>query len=260
MTSEIGKSATPGPRRARYQAIDLARGLAIIAMVVFHFAWDLYYFGLSPVDVTSDPAWEVFQKLILSSFLLLVGAGLELAHGNGIRWRSFWRRFAVVLIAALLVTAGTYWMFPDYFVYFGVLHAIALFSLLALPFAGRRLPLVLGVALAVIAVSFVWTSPDFEARWLAWIGFWPVPPPTTDIVPVFPWFGVVLLGVAGTRWLIQSGLFDRLRNWRSRGLAVRALAFLGRWSLPVYLLHQPVLIGLFWVGLQLNTPQLAPAG
>ena len=57
-----------------------------------------------------------------------------LGHGGGIRWPAFWRRWAFLVVAALLTTAGTYWMFPDYFVFFGVLHAIALFSLMALPF------------------------------------------------------------------------------------------------------------------------------
>lgn len=260
MNLDQGKAATVPLAVARYQALDVLRGLAIVAMVVFHFAWDLYYFGLSPTDVTSDPGWELFQKAILSSFLLLVGAGLVLAHRDGIRWRPFWRRIAVILGAALLVTAGTYWMFPDYFVYFGVLHAIALFSLLALPFVRLPAPVTVLAGLAVIIVSLVWSSPDFEVRWLAWIGFWPEPPPTTDIVPVFPWFGVVLLGIAGMQGLLGSAAADRIRRWRSQAWPVRALALLGRWSLPVYVLHQPLMIGIFWAVLQLNSPQLAAAG
>ncbi|RYH08061.1 MAG: DUF1624 domain-containing protein, partial [Alphaproteobacteria bacterium] len=127
-------SIETGGKPARWQLLDLLRGLTILAMVVFHLSWDLYYFGYSPVDVTQEFGWVVFQKSILSSFLLLVGMGLVLGHGNGIRWRRFWRRWAFIVIAALLTTAGTYWMFPDYFVFFGVLHAIALFSLMALPF------------------------------------------------------------------------------------------------------------------------------
>jgi uncharacterized membrane protein len=253
----IGRSATVPAGRGRFQALDLLRGLAILGMVVFHFGWDLYYFGFSPVDVTSDPGWVLFQKAILSSFLLLVGAGLVLAHRNGIRWPPFWRRFAIILAAALLVTAGTWWMFPDYFVYFGVLHAIALFSLMALPFVLVPAQVTLLAALAVITASFAWSDPGFEVRWLAWIGFWPVPPPTTDIVPVFPWYGVVLLGIAGMRGILASGAAGTLKEWRSRNLPVRGLAFLGRWSLPVYLLHQPLMIAVFWAALQLNTPQLA---
>jgi uncharacterized membrane protein len=260
MSIGIGKSATVTAGRGRLQALDVLRGLAIVAMVVFHFAWDLYYFGLSDVDVTSDPGWELFQKAIVSCFLLLVGAGLVLAHRDRIRWPAFWRRFAIILSAALLVTAGTYWMFPDYFVYFGVLHAIALFSLMALAFLRLPAQVILLAGMAVILGSFAWSSPDFEVRWLAWIGFWPEPPPTTDVVPIFPWFGVVLLGMAGMRGLLATQAAGWLQQWRSNSPPVRGLAFLGRWSLPVYLLHQPLMIAIFWAALQLNTPQLLSAG
>ena len=99
--------------RGRWQGLDLARGVAILAMVVFHFAWDLYYFGYSTIDVTEVFGWVVFQKSILTSFLLLVGMGLVLGHGNGVRWGRFWRRWAFLVLAALLTTAGTYWMVPD---------------------------------------------------------------------------------------------------------------------------------------------------
>jgi uncharacterized membrane protein len=242
----------------RAQSLDLARGVAILAMVVFHVAWDLYYFGWSAVDVTTEPGWVAFQKSILSSFLLLAGASLWLGHGAAIRWRPFWRRFALVLAAALATTAGTYWMFPDYFVFFGVLHAIAAFSLLALPLL-RVPPLLLaGLGSGIIAAPLLWSHPAFTDRALAWIGFWPVSPPTSDVVPVFPWFGVVLLGVAGMRLLAASPLWPRLAAWRSEEPLLRGLAWLGRWSLPVYLLHQPLLICAMTLLLQLQPAVLAP--
>jgi len=251
-------SIDTGGIRARWQLLDLLRGLAILAMVVFHFAWDLYYFGYSPVDVTEVPGWVVFQKAILTSFLLLVGAGLVLGHGKGIRWRAFWRRWAFLVVAALLTTAGTYWMFPDYFVFFGVLHAIALFSLLALPFLRLRWWITAIVGVVVIAANFAWNDVMFEDRWLAWIGFWPTSPPTSDVVPVFPWFGVVLLGVALMRATLATPLAARMRSWRSEVPLARGVAFLGRWSLPFYLLHQPAIIGVLYGIMLIQPPVLAP--
>jgi uncharacterized membrane protein len=251
-------SETTTPPRQRYQVFDIARGVAILAMVVFHVAWDLYYFGLSPVDVTTDPPWVVFQKTILTSFLLLVGGGLVLGHGSGIRWRVFWRRFAILLVAALVVTAGTYWMFPDYFVFFGVLHAIALFSLMALPalrLTGWQAAL---LGTAVVLVSFTFNDPIFTQRQLAWIGFWPVSPPTSDLVPILPWFGVVLIGIGGMRLLLASPVAVRLQTIQSRQPLARGIAFLGRWSLPFYVLHQPVIIGILWALMQLQSPVLTP--
>lgn len=253
MASDVSSGTRP-----RYQLLDILRGVAIIAMVVFHVAWDLYYFGYSPVDVTTDIGWVIFQKSILSSFLLLVGAGLVLAHGKAIRWNRFWRRFAVVVACALLVTAGTYWMFPDYFVFFGVLHAIALFSLLGLAFL--RLPplLVAALGVAMIAANLLYNDPVFASRELGWIGFWPTSPPTSDVVPIFPWFGVVLLGIAIMRLILTSRLAEDLGHFHSDEPAARGLAFMGRWSLPIYVLHQPLIIAVFFGLAQLQAPVLSP--
>lgn len=250
---------SPPAAKPRYQLLDLLRGIAILAMVVFHVGWDLYYFGYSPVDVTTDPGWVIFQKAILTSFLLLVGAGLWLGHGAAIRWRAFWRRWLFVAVAALLVTGGTLWMLPDYYVFFGVLHAIALFSLMAL--ALLRLPAwgQAAIGVAIVALSFAYTNPAFTDRTLAWIGFWPVSPPTSDVVPIFPWFGVVILGIAAIRFLTSSAAGQRLLALRSTLPIARGLAFLGRWSLLVYLVHQPLIIGALWVLMQLQGQPVMPA-
>ena len=243
---------------ARIQGLDILRGVAILAMVVFHVAWDLYYFGYSPVDVTSEPRWVIFQKSILTTFMLLVGASLILAHGKGIRWRPFLKRQGFLVVAALLVTAGTYWMFPEYFVFFGVLHAIALFSLLALPLLGLDGRVILGLGVAIVAASFAYQDAAFTERTLAWIGFWPVSPPTSDVVPIFPWFGAVVIGMGLMQIALDTGLADRLRAIRSNEAALRGLAFLGRWSLLIYLLHQPLIIGVLYGLLQVAPPAPPP--
>jgi uncharacterized membrane protein len=230
--------------RPRLAAIDAARGVAITAMVVFHFFWDLYYLGFTDIDVTTEPGWVVFQKSILTSFLLLVGAGLVLAHGDGIRWRGFWRRFALILGGALLTTAGTFAVLPQYFVYFGILHAIAAFSLVGLGFV--RAPwwaAALGAVAFLLAPLVVPSDPVMMLRQLSWIGFWPLPPPTTDIVPFFPWFGTVLAGMAGTKVLMRSGAWPALTSMKLSGPAGRALRWMGRWSLVIYLVHQPLIYG-----------------
>jgi uncharacterized membrane protein len=221
--------------RPRYALIDAARGVAILAMVVFHFAWDLYFLGFIDTDISTHPFWTALQKAIVSSFLLLTGASLWLAHGRGIRWRKFWRREAVLVASAVAVTIGTWIAFGDYFAFFGVLHAIALFSLIALAFL--RLPALLtgAVGVAIIALPLLISVPIMRERWLAWIGFWPIPPSTADIVPVFPWLGVTLIGLALARG------FDGKPFWTL--VAPTWLSWLGRWSLVIYLLHQPLMYG-----------------
>lgn len=228
----------------RLHLIDAARGLAIVAMVVFHIAWDLFYFGFISVNVIEDLGWVLFQRAIVSAFLLLVGAGLVLGHGDVIRWPSFLRRFAVIAVAALLTSIGTWAAFgAEYFVYFGILHAIALFSLAGLAFLRLPAGLVAGLGLFVIVLPGLFSHPVMREKALSWIGLWPLPPATADIVPVFPWFGVVLIGIAGIRVLRRSPDWPRLAGVRLDGVAGRTLRGMGRWSLVIYLVHQPIIYG-----------------
>ena len=192
----------------RRQSIDIYRGVAILAMAAYHATWDLNYYRIIEVGIGVDALWFTIQRSILTAFLLLVGAGLWLAHKEGIDWRRFWKREAMLVAAALGVSAVTWFQFGEYFAYFGVLHAIALSSLLALPLVRAPLWLQIGVAVVFLFLPAVFASELFNTRWLAWIGFFTAVPETADLVPMFPWFGVVLLGLAAytliRRWLIAT--------------------------------------------------------
>lgn len=230
-------------KKPRLPVIDIARGVAILAMASYHFFWDLWYFGVIGGDVGFAPGWVFYARSILASFLFLVGVGLVLGHGEGVRWKSFWRRWLFVFFGALAITIATYFTFPDAFVYFGVLHAIALFMLLGLPFLFVPVWLVAVVALAVIAPHFLFADALFNEKAFSWLGFWVTPPITNDLVPVFPWFGAVLIGILATR-LAKAKLLPRLATIQPSGRVPGALGWLGRWSLPFYLIHQPLLLAI----------------
>jgi len=229
-------------RRPRLPIIDIARGVAIVAMVIYHLCWDLSYYGFIPVDVGFEPGWVLFARSILFSFMFLVGVGLVLGHGDGMRWRSFWRRTLFVAGGALLITLGTWLTFPESFVYFGVLHAIALFSVLALPFLFTPIWLTGLVSAAIVLLHFAYQDALFNAVPLSWIGFWEVPPLTNDLVPVFPWLGVLLGGVAAARLVRGSRGEARLAAIQPRNKGAKVLSWMGRWSLIIYLVHQPLLL------------------
>lgn len=230
-------------KKPRLPIIDMARGVAILAMAIYHFCWDLWYFGFLDADVGFDPRWVFFARSILASFLFLVGVGLVLGHGNGMRWQSFWRRWSFVFAGALAITLGTWLTFGESFVYFGVLHAIALFMLLGLPFLFVPIWVLALVAVAVIAPTFFFADPLFDQKLFSWLGFWVTPPVTNDLVPVFPWFGAVLVGVLVTR-LGRDSLLPALAKIQPDNRVARALGWLGRWSLPFYLIHQPLLLAM----------------
>ncbi|RDE09876.1 DUF1624 domain-containing protein [Pelagibacterium lacus] len=229
--------------RSRIAAIDVARGVAIVAMIIYHFTWDLAYLGFVAFDPTQSLPWVVFQKAIAGTFIFLTGVSLVLAHGAAIRWPAFWRRFAFIAGAALLVTIGTFAFSSQTFVYFGVLHAIAAFGLMGLAFLRLPLALVAVLAVVIIGLPLFVQSPVFGEKLWSWIGLWDVPPPSEDLVPLFPWFGVALAGIAATRWALASGLASTMARYRAEETIGALLARLGRWSLIIYLLHQPILIG-----------------
>ena len=243
------------PERAplRIGAIDLARGLALVAMSVFHFAWDLSFLKFIATDIALHPGWRLFSHAIAGSFLSLAGMGLGLAHAHGVRWRSFWRRLAIITLAALAVTAGTRLAMPDSFVLFGILHCIALGSLICLVFARGPLWLPLPVAALVAMLPELLASPrwaDLQDKlesgplFIFWqhLGLGTVAPNTVDFVPLFPWLAWMLAGFSAGLVLARSGLGARLARLGVPGVA-GPVVWAGRHSLPIYLIHQPVLIG-----------------
>lgn len=231
--------------RDRLVVVDLARTLALAGMVVFHFTFDLELFGWLAQGTTVTGGWAVFARVVAGSFLFLSGVSLVLAHGAGVRWPSFRRRFLRVAGAALLVTVVTWVVIPQAFIFFGILHSIALGSLVGVLLI--RLPgeVLIGLAGVILWVdrSFGWDA--FNTLWLVWTGLGTGQPWTMDFVPVFPWLAAVLAGMGVARLMGRAGLWVRLRGV---GAGLAPLAWPGRHSLAIYLLHQPVLIALVWAG------------
>ena len=228
---------------ARLDAIDLARGIALVAMAIYHLSWDLEFFGYLDPGTTGSGPLKWFARSIASSFLVLVGISLFLAHGNGVRRQPYVRRLAIVIAAAAVITIATYLFSPGAFVFFGILHHIALASVLGLAFLTLPPFVVLAGAVLILALPLMTAVEAFSHPALLWIGLSPVPPRTNDYVPLFPWFGMVLIGIAGANLAARSGVLERLSALNAGNrLPARVLRFLGRHSLATYLLHQPLLI------------------
>ena len=234
----MAKPALRRQQAPRVEGLDALRGVAILAMVVYHFCFDLRYFGVARWDFEHDIRWLAARTLILSSFLLIAGISAALARRDPAADARWPRHVAVIGGAALLVTAASAMMFPRSFIWFGVLHAIALSLLLARPLVDRpRAAVAAGVI--VIAAGVMLSSQHFDNRMLGWLGFMTGKPMTEDYVPLFPWSGVLFLGIAAGHALVASN-FAMLAPLARMP---RALRFLGRHSLAVYLVHQPLLLG-----------------
>jgi uncharacterized membrane protein len=252
MTLEHPGDTAVKPSR-RILVIDALRGAALIAMASYHFTWDLEFFGYAAPGLTAFGGWKLYARCIASTFLFLVGVSLVLAHGRGIRWNGFLKRFAMVAAAAAAITLVTYLAVPQGFIFFGILHQIALASVLGLLFLRLPALLTLVVAALVVAAPHYLRSPVFDRPALWWVGLSTVDPRSNDYVPLFPWFGAVLAGIGATRLAAAAGLLDRLASL-SPGRWLRPLTFAGQHSLAFYLIHQPVLVGGVWL-----FAQIAPA-
>ncbi|MEO8676430.1 MAG: heparan-alpha-glucosaminide N-acetyltransferase [Casimicrobiaceae bacterium] len=234
-------AARPVPT-TRVAGVDALRGAALCLMFVYHFSFDLRFYRVVASDFEHDPFWLAFRALIVASFMALVGISLVLSDRAGATARHFWKRIAVIAACAVAASVGSYVLFPRTFIFFGILHCIAVASVLAWPLV-RRPRLALGIGIVVIVAGLAFSNPLFDTRALSWIGFTTFKPPTEDFVPLFPWAGVVLVGIAAGHGLVHTAFrpIEALAN------APRWMRFIGRHSLFVYMVHQPILLGLLWI-------------
>jgi uncharacterized membrane protein len=236
----------PAESRFRYAALDVARGLALVAMALYHATWDLGALRLTPENYALTPSGRLAAHGIAGCFLILVGIGLVLMNGERFAAGPFALRLARIAGAALLVTAATVVTDPSSYIFFGILHCIAVSSVLALPFV-RVLPRWASglAAVFVLAGPYLVSGGLLDAPTLSFLGLGRAVPQTNDYVPLFPWFGMVLAGVAMALYGLAAFRRSRLANWTATGRFARGLAWAGRHSLAIYLIHQPILIGLF---------------
>ena len=216
-------------------------------MAAYHLTWDLADFQLVSPLLPFTPAMRLLSHTVASAFLALAGLSLALAHRDRLNLPAFGKRLAIVAAAAALVTAGSSVFAPGMIIWFGILHCIAAASLLALPLIEAPALASLAAGAVAIALPVFVQSKAFDPPALLWLGLGVALPSTLDWRPLLPWAGVTLLGLGAARlpgvlpWLARPG------RWRARTAPARAAAFAGRHSLVVYLVHQPVLIGLVWL-------------
>ncbi|KAF1074665.1 DUF1624 domain-containing protein [Methanogenium sp. MK-MG] len=237
--------------RARFWEIDTARGIAIMMMVTYHMIYDLVYFGVADIAVTSG-FWRAFALTCACTFVFLVGLSLhisrERAMQRGVEGRALVRKYLMrglfILALGCGITVVTWYVIGGGYILFGILHLIGLSICLApLFFSLQRKNLIAGVI--VLALGLVMTGTGGPI-WLAWLGIHPAGFYSVDYEPLIPWFGLVLLGLGTGAYLYPKGRPLR-RITQPCPPVTDLLAAAGRHSLLIYIIHQPVLILLMMV-------------
>lgn len=235
--------------KKRFPEIDIVRGITVVLMLAFNYAFTLRYLDLYSAG-GGWAFWWLFPRLIAGTFIFLAGMSLTLSiskHGAG--FRKFLLRGAKIFGCGLLVTLATWLYLGRGFVVFGILHFIGLATVLAYPFRkGTRTNLLL--AGAFLAAGALLSGRSVNFPWLLLLGIPPEGFYTVDYFPFVPWFGVILAGIACGNLLYPQGSRSfRMPNLPESRLA-KALSYLGRNSLVVYLAHQPALMAaLYLLGL-----------
>ncbi len=230
----------------RFWEIDVLRGIAILLMVLFHFLYDLVFFDVLQTDLWSGPAFYIGRSAAII-FIFLVGVSLTLSYsrekvsGSHLIFKKYVKRGSHIFLWGMVFTLGSWMIFPDQVIVFGILHFIGLAIILSYPLLGYRLPNLIGglmfLFLGRSVENFTVNSP-----WLLWLGVVPAGFQTLDYFPLFPWFGVTMFGIFAGNTLYPDyhrkyELFDLSSN-----LLISALEFMGKKSLTIYIIHQPLLV------------------
>jgi uncharacterized membrane protein len=230
---------------SRYHEIDMARGIAVLMMVLFHTLFDLNYFQIFLIQVYAG-FWRYFAFATASLFLLIVGISLTISRSRVVSKISgyqltlkFVSRGAGIFFLGLLVTAGTWLYIGEGFIVFGILHLIGV-SIMISPFFFRFKKCNLLLGLLFIAIGFFLASINGPV-WLLPLGIHPAAFWSVDYEPLFPWYGIVLFGMGLGEYLYPEGN-RRFVLPRIPVFFERPFAFVGRHSLILYLVHQPLII------------------
>ena len=242
--------------KKRFFEIDAARGIAIIFMILYHIFYDLYYFTGLDINLWSGPLWFI-GRASAATFIFLIGVSLTISFSRAKTrltekemFRKYLYRGTRIFSWGLLITAMTYFFLDKGTIYFGILHFIGLSIILAYPFLKfRQLNVLLGAA--IITIGLYLKELAFNTAFLIPLGLKPEIFYTLDYFPLFPWFGAILLGIYIGNTFYPKGKRDfRVPDLKRQ---LRLLVYLGKKSLMIYLIHQPVLIGIIYLLMYFST-------
>jgi uncharacterized membrane protein len=227
--------------------VDAARGVAIAMMVVYHLMYDLDYFGGYDIEATSG-FWARFADATAGTFLFLVGVSLAISYSRASAARPGRSLFGKYLLRGIRILAYgmaltvVFLVFGMGVVAFGILHLIGVSIILAYPLLRYRYAnLFLGLSIIAVGVYIRIEGFSSESPWLLPFGVVPENLVMPDYRPLLPWFGVVLLGL-----FAGNALYGNVRRPAlfadKAPIAAKPLLPLGKNSLFIYLVHQPILI------------------
>jgi uncharacterized membrane protein len=246
----------------RLWELDLIRGLAIVMMIIYHFLYDINYFGVLPLDVQSG-FWRFFALATATIFILLVGVSLTLSTSEfrmrspkGSLFLKLFTRGLKIFVLGEIITLATYVLIGKGYIIFGVLHLIGVSIVLSYPLLRFRVFNLVAGSVAILMGIYL-QGLTYSSASLVWLGIVPENFYSLDYFPIFPWFGIVMIGIFVGNNLYRNGKRGFYLPDLSGSIAARSISAMGRNSLLIYLIHQPTIVAaLFLAGM---IPSIIPA-
>jgi uncharacterized membrane protein len=230
--------------------IDFLKGLAIISMIVYHFAFNLNLLNIYPIDVYSG-LWIILARFIQFTFLTVVGISIYISYAKHQDYSKFlkrqFRRSVILLGIAMGITLVTYIFYPQGYIKFGVLHLISIASILGALLIRNNFLMVCLIFISLI-LGNIFSQITLDTPLLMPLGLMYKNFYSLDYFPIFPWISLVFAGIVIARFLDKHKLLKNF-NLIPR---FKLLEDAGKRSLIIYLVHQPVLLGLIWLLSKIN--------
>lgn len=237
----------------RYHLIDALRGFALVNMVLFHLMYDIFNIFSAETGWNSEPLTIIWERFICCSFIILSGVSFNFSH------RPF-KRGIILNACGFLITIVTVLVIPSQAVWFGILNFLGCAMMLAYPLKAylENIKPVVGAILNLLLFAFLYGVPEgyvgffgvelfklpeflYGTKALAFIGFPPADFHSTDYFPIIPWIFLFLSGCFAWR-VIKNCNADSFFKRK-----VPFFDFIGRHTLIIYLLHQPIIMTAVYV-------------
>ena len=234
--------------------LDVSRGIFVLAMIAYHFSWDLGYFGFIDLRVITQGVGLITAQLIGVSFIIIAGISSRLLSLSHDFKTKFLKRFFKLISICIIISFATFMLDKNSFIFFGILHFLFVCSILSIIMYKIRDTfklLFIVFILGLISASKITINLPFT---LSWLGFSKEVPMTNDFYPLFPWITFYFFGF----WLgevIYKNLFEKSEKSSTvnPNRFLRFLDYVGQKSLVIYILHQPILFSLFFVFIKLTS-------
>ena len=243
-------------RLLRIHLLDILRGISVVAMIVYHFFWDLGYFNFFEIERITQGLPLLIAQCIGASFLIIAGISFGLSKNSNKFISQFFTRLSTLVIISSIITFVTFLVDRNSFIFFGILHLLAACSIISfLLIRVKNNNILFFLFIFSIILNFSDLTYDFP-RYISWLGFNKEVPITNDFYPLFPWVSFYLFGL----WVCEPFKFYHKKYFENSiiyhyqtSYIYKSLQFLGKNSLPIYILHQPIFFSLFLIFIGLSS-------